>query len=79
MKYVYVQRNDEKFNGSVVDMTQEQAEMAIKRHPKWKILGDALELNEEQHAPKSPVVECPICGYKGKNDRALFAHKRTHK
>lgn len=77
-KYVYVKRNDNKFRGSTVDMTVEEAQAAIKRNPEWVILGDALEINEQSYAPKLQTLSCPLCPYQAKSNQGLLMHKRKH-
>ena len=84
MKYVFIQRNDDKFNGSVIDLPESLVESTLKRHPNWKVL-DSIRGKARSEpdavisdAPKAPAMECPLCGKQYKTDIRLQAHKKTH-
>jgi len=85
IKYIYVQRNDNKHNGSVIDIPVDTLAMTLKIHPTWKVIETVKESEKPAEvkiddAPKTSKLQCPICGKEYKTERALKAHKtKMHK
>lgn len=77
-KYFIVQRED----GETIDLPEEHYEATMKRHPQWVLVREIVpgQRSEAQAAPVvAPVIpdplECSLCGFIGKNDKSLGAHK----
>lgn len=84
VKYVHVQRNDDKFQGSVVEIPIDSLPMTLKVHPTWVVV-EKISGNERrfdvpvENAPKQDKLICPICGFEAKNKTSLKSHKtRKH-
>lgn len=79
-KYVYVKRVGGKWNGSVVDMSEEEAAAALKLHPAWVVLGppDDMAKSEPLTTPVSHQLQCPICGSLLSTESELKRHKKSH-
>jgi len=84
VKYVYVQRNDDKHNGSTIDIPVETLAMTLKNHPTWNVIEEERDIEPVEikvdDAPKTSKLQCHTCGKECKTERSLKAHKtKMHK
>lgn len=81
-KVFYVQRDDPKHGGTLVEIPEQSLGTTLRQHPTWKVMDVSTDVEikvKSTEIPQQPEFHCPICGLMSKSEHGLKVHKsRMH-